>query len=37
MPTIPIHLEVAKKLEKNLNITNNEDFYLGVIAPDALN
>lgn len=37
MPTIPIHLEVAKKLEKNLNITNNEDFYLGVIAPDAVN
>lgn len=34
MASCIIHLAVAKELEKKLNITNKNDYYLGSIAPD---
>lgn len=34
MASAIIHLAVAKTLEKNFNITNIKDYYLGSIAPD---
>ena len=34
MASAIIHLAVAKTLEKNLNIENKKDYYLGSIAPD---
>ncbi len=34
MASAVIHLAVAKELEKNLNIKNKKDYYLGSIAPD---
>lgn len=34
MASAVIHLAVAKKLERNLNIKNKKDYYLGSIAPD---
>lgn len=34
MASAIIHLAVAKKLEKCLNIKNTKDYYLGSIAPD---
>ena len=34
MASAIIHLAVAKTLEKDLNIENKKDYYLGSIAPD---
>lgn len=34
MASAIIHLAVAKTLERNLNIENKKDYYLGSIAPD---
>lgn len=34
MASTIIHLAIAKKIEKKLNIKSKYDFYLGVIAPD---
>ena len=34
MASTIIHLAVAKKMEKELNLKRKNDFYLGVIAPD---
>lgn len=34
MASAVIHLAIAKKLEKSLNIKNQKDYYLGSIAPD---
>ena len=34
MASAIIHLAVAKTLEKNLNIENKKDYYLGSISPD---
>ena len=34
MASAMIHLVIAKELQKNFNIRNNYDYYLGSIAPD---
>ena len=37
MPIIAIHEEVASKLAKNDKTLDTKDFYLGALAPDAIN
>ena len=34
MASSVIHLAIAKKLKKCLNVKNSYDYYLGAIAPD---
>lgn len=37
MPSVTVHLFVACEIAKRLNISNLGRFYLGAIAPDAVN
>lgn len=37
MPSAAVHLTVADMLKKELNIGDDSAFYLGAIAPDAVN
>lgn len=37
MPSTMIHLVIANKISKKINISNFGEFYLGAIAPDTVN